>query len=103
MPYVSINLIIILLSSIANINSVAYNVQKDGGNSIKTALIVEKKSHSLSQQKEKISVLTKSQKNLQKMTKILFQDVYSVGQILMKMRRRKPVILAVPVSFTRDV
>ena len=103
MLYVSINLIIILLSSIANINSAAYNVQKDGGNSIKTALIVEKKSPSLSQQKEKISVLTKYQKSLQKMTKILFQDVYSVGQILTKMRRRKPVILAVTVSFTRDV
>lgn len=103
MLFVSMSLTTIMLFLIANINSAVLNVPEDGGNSIKTVLIAEKRSVLFNLQMERKYNLMKSHKNPHKMTKISCQGVFNVGQILMKTRRRKPVTHAVLISFTRDV
>lgn len=79
------------------------NAPEDGGNSIRTVPTVEKRSVSFNQQMGRKSNLMRSHKNLHKMTKILFQDAFNVGRILMKMRKRKLVTHAAQTSFTKDV
>ena len=93
----------IMLSSTANINSAVFNVLGDGGNSTKIVLIAENKSPLSNQQMGRRYNLMKSHKNLQKMTKISFQDVFNVGLILMRTSKKKPVIPVVQTSSTRDV
>lgn len=93
----------ILLFSIANTNSAVYNVLEAGGNSMKTVLTVDKRFPSFSQQMDKKYHSIKFHKNLQKMIKISFQDVFSVGLTLMRTKKRKLAIFAVVILFTRDV
>lgn len=97
------NSMTIMLYSTVNINSAVFNALVDGGNSTKTVHTAEKRLLLSSQQMDKKSNSMRSHRSLHKMTKILFQDVFNAGLILMKTSKRKLVTLVVPTLFTRDV
>lgn len=94
---------VIMPPSTANTNFAVSTAPKVGGSSMKLALTAEKTSFAYRQKMDKRSPKMMYRKTLQKTMTNSSQDAHSVGLTLMRMKKKKFVLLAVVISFIKDV